>query len=81
MAVLQNATIWKTRIPRGGGEHVELRKTTLRELDRYSSDDELARIPRDLRPWFARPLVWFGAIGLFFVLLVFLSLFLRAAPV
>ena len=58
-----------------------LRKTTLRELDRYSSDEELARVPRDLRPWFARPSVWFGAIGFVFVLLVLLSLFLRAAPV
>ena len=58
-----------------------LRKTTLRELDQYSSDEELARVPRDLRPWFARPAVWVGAGGFIVVLLFLIALFLRAAPV
>ncbi len=57
-----------------------LRKTTLEELDRLRSEDEIAAARRDLRPWFARPLMLFGVGGAVMALLFVVALFLRAAP-
>ncbi len=57
-----------------------LRKTTLEELDRLRSDDEIAAERKDLRPWFARPLMLFGVGSAVMLLLFVLALFLRAAP-
>ena len=56
------------------------RKEVLRELDQVYSDEEIVARRKDLRPWFARPGVWAGAIvGGGFVLFL-MALFLRAAP-
>ena len=57
-----------------------LRKTTLQELDRLRSDDEIAAERRDLRPWFARRSMVFGLGGAIMLLLFAMALFLRAAP-
>ena len=57
-----------------------LRKTTLEELDRLRSEDELAAMRKDLRPWYARPLMLFGAGSAVMVLLFMVTLFLWAAP-
>ncbi len=57
-----------------------LRKTTLEELDRLRSNDEFAAERRDLRPWFARPMMLFGVGGAVMMLLFVMALFLRAAP-
>ncbi len=57
-----------------------LRKTTLEELDRLRSDDEIAAERKDLRPWFARPLMLFGVGSAVMLLLFVVALFLRAAP-
>ena len=57
-----------------------LRKTTLEELDRLRSEDELAAVRRDLRPWFARPAMLFGVGSLVVMVLFVALLFLRAAP-
>ena len=56
-----------------------LRKTTLEELDRLRSEDELAAMRKDLRPWYARPLILFGAGSVVMVLLFMVALFLRVA--
>ncbi len=57
-----------------------LRKTTLEELDRLRSEDELAAMRKDLRPWYARPLMLFGAGSAVIVLLFMVTLVLWAAP-
>ena len=56
-----------------------LRKTTLQELDQLRSEDEIAAARRDLRPWFARPLMVFGAGSAVMLVLLMFLVFLRAA--
>ena len=57
-----------------------LRKTTLEELDRLRSEDELAAARKDLRPWFARPLMLFGVGGVVMMVLFVALMLLRVAP-
>ena len=54
-------------------------KKFLQELDQIQSDEELAMVYRDHRPWFARPVVWLGACAGGGLILVLLMLFLVAA--
>ena len=56
------------------------RETIHRELEQHHSA-ELARTGRGLRPWFARPAVWVGAIAAGGLVWLLLSMFLSAAPV
>ena len=50
----------------------------LRELDRLRFDDDLT-VRRDLRPWFARPAILWGALTMCGFLLVLVMIFLRVA--
>ena len=56
-----------------------LRRTTLQELDQLRSEDEIAAARRDLRPWFARPLMVFGVGSAVMLVLLMFLVFLRAA--
>ncbi len=66
-------------INREGEVTVASRKTVLRELDQLYSDEEIAWRGKDLRPWFARPGVWTGAICAGGCVLFLMALFLRVA--
>ncbi len=54
------------------------RRKMLRELDRLRFDDDLT-VRRDLRPWFARPAILWGALTMCGFLLVLVMIFLRVA--
>ena len=54
-------------------------ETFHRELEQHHSA-ELARTGRGLRPWFARPAIWVGAIAAGSLVLLLVLAFLRAAP-
>ncbi len=52
----------------------------LRELDHHF-DEKLTTTPGYyVRPWYARPAIWFGAIAAGGFVMVLLMLFLTAAP-
>jgi hypothetical protein len=58
---------------------VSSRETISRELERHHSS-ELAKAGRGLRPWFARPAIWVGAIAAGGIVWLLVSIFLSATP-
>ena len=67
--------------PKEVEKRVSSQKRMHRELEQLHSDKKLARVGGDLRPWFARPVIWVGAIAAGGLVGVLFLIFLMASPV